>query len=152
MGFSLFSGGPIFGSGPPKFLCALLFLIRRAGLCIRVWGGWGYRDGPGAGYVDGPRLLRMRLGGLVPLVGVELGWGLASLLLLRSLAWNCALGVGWLAPSPGVYGVGGGCALTGSTRWHGIALLGLASLPRCTRWRGIALLGLGGWPPPLGLG
>ena len=29
-------------------------------------------------YMDGPRLLRVRLGGLVP----------------RSLGWNCALGVG----------------------------------------------------------
>ena len=58
------------------------------------------------------------------------------------------------------------------TRWGGIALLGLASLPSlrslawncalavggsrlsppCARWRGIALFGLGGWPPPLGLG
>ena len=45
-------------------------------------------------YMDGPRLLRMRLGELVPLVGVELGWGLASLLLLHSLAWDCTLGVG----------------------------------------------------------
>ena len=70
-------------------------------------------------YMDGPRLLRMRLGELVPLVGVELrswGWGLASLSSLHSLAWNCALGVGWLAPSPGVYGVGGGCAPIGSAR------------------------------------
>ena len=68
-------------------------------------------------YMDGPRLLRVRLGGLVPVVGVELrswGWGLASLSSLHSLVWNCALGVGWLAPSPGVYGVGGGCAPTGS--------------------------------------
>ena len=30
------------------------------------------------GYMDGPRLLRVRLGGLVP----------------HSLGWNCALGVG----------------------------------------------------------
>ena len=43
--------------------------------------------------VDGPRLLRMPLGELVQLVRVELGWGLASLLLLRSLSWNCTLGV-----------------------------------------------------------
>ena len=43
--------------------------------------------------VDGPRLLRMPLGELVQLVRVELGWGLASLLLLHSLAWNCTLGV-----------------------------------------------------------
>ena len=49
------------------------------------------------GHMDGPRLLRMRLGELVPLVRVELrswGWGLASLPSLRSLGWNCALGVG----------------------------------------------------------
>ena len=48
-------------------------------------------------YMDGPRLLRMRLGELVPLVRVELhswGWGLASLPSLHSLAWNCTLGVG----------------------------------------------------------
>ena len=37
-------------------------------------------------YMDGPWLLRMRLSELVPLVRVELGWGLASLLLLHSLA------------------------------------------------------------------
>ena len=66
--------------------------------------------------MDGPRLLRMRLSELVPLIGVELGWGLASLLLLHSLAWNCTLRVGWLAPSPGIYSVGGGCAPTSSTR------------------------------------
>ena len=46
-------------------------------------------------YMDGPRLLRMRLGELVPLVRVELrSWGLASLPSLHSLAWNCTLGVG----------------------------------------------------------
>ena len=68
--------------------------------------------------MDGPRLLRMRLGGLVPhslgcgiallglgvsispllaLVSVGLrswGWGLASLPSLHSLALNCTLGVG----------------------------------------------------------
>ena len=40
-------------------------------------------------YMDGPRLLRMRLSELVPLVEVELhswGWGLASLPSLHSLA------------------------------------------------------------------
>ena len=45
--------------------------------------------------VDGPWLLRMRLGELVTLVRVELrswGWGLASLPSLHSLAWNCTLG------------------------------------------------------------
>ena len=55
-------------------------------------------------YMDGPRLLRMRLSELVLLVSMELrswGWGLASLPSLHSLAWNCALGVRWLAPSPG---------------------------------------------------
>ena len=70
-------------------------------------------------YMDGPRLLRMRLGELVPLVGVELhswGWGLASLPSLHSLAWNCTLRFRWLTPSPGIYGMGGGCAPTGSTR------------------------------------
>ena len=69
--------------------------------------------------MNGPRLLRMRLGELVPLVRVELlswGWGLASLPSLHSLAWNCTLGVRWLTPSPGGDGVGGGCAPTGSAR------------------------------------
>ena len=78
--------------------------------------------------MDGPRLLRMRLGELVPLVRVELhswGWGLASLPSLHSLTWGCTFRVGWLTPSPGVYGVGGGWAPTGSTRQSGIALLGL---------------------------
>ena len=44
----------------------------------------------------------------VALVGVE----------LRSWGWV-------VGPLPGVYGVGGGCAPTGFTRWRGIALLGL---------------------------
>ena len=58
-------------------------------------------------YMDGPRLLRMRLDGLVPLVRVELrswGWGLASLPSLRSLAWNCALGVS-MSPLVALVGV-----------------------------------------------
>ena len=48
-------------------------------------------------YVDGPRLLCMRLGELVP----------------HSLGWNFALGVGGWRLSPPC------------TRWRGIALLGL---------------------------
>ena len=63
-------------------------------------------------YMDGPRLLRMHLGELVPLVRVELrsyGWGLASLPSLHSLAWNCTLRVGWLTP-PLVYMVWVGAA------------------------------------------
>ena len=47
-------------------------------MVYQVGGGWDYRDGPGAGYMDGPRLLRMRFGELVP----------------HSLGWNCALGIG----------------------------------------------------------
>ena len=60
--------------------------------------------------VDGPRLLRMLLGELVPLIRVELGWGLASLLLLHSLAWNCTLRVRWLTSSPRI-GVRAGCSI-----------------------------------------
>ena len=44
---------------------------------------------------------------LLALVSVGLrsyGWGLASLPSLHSLTWDCALGVGWLAPSPGIGG------------------------------------------------
>ena len=70
--------------------------------------------------MDGPRLLRVRLCELVPLVGVELrswgwvvaplpwyiwcGWGLRPHW-FRSLAWNCTLRVRWLTPSPGIAGV-----------------------------------------------
>ena len=49
--------------------------------------------------VDGPRLLRMRLGESVPHSlgwnsAVRVGGGLASLPSLHSLARNCTLGVG----------------------------------------------------------
>ena len=86
-------------------------------------------------YMDGPRLLRMHLGELVPLVRVELrswGWGLAFLPSLHSLAWNCTLGVRWLAPFPGICGVGGGCSH--SLAWNcALGVGGWHLSPRCTR-------------------
>ena len=39
-----------------------------------------------------------------------LGLGVSSLPSLHSLAWNCTLGVGWLAPFPGI-GVRAGCGI-----------------------------------------
>ena len=79
-----------------------------AGGCCWM-GGWGYRDGPGAGVYGWATALARAFGWVgSTLVGVELrswGWGLASLPSLHSFAWDCALGVGWLTPSPGI-GVG----------------------------------------------
>ena len=65
-------------------------------------------DSVGALFSSGSRFLYWA-GNHIGAVGltVSWGWGLASLPSLDSLAWNCALGVGWLAPSPGI-GVGVG--------------------------------------------
>ena len=67
-------------------------------LFSQVWGGWNYRNGPGARMYGWATALTHAFGWVgSTLVAVGLcswGWGLASLPSLHSLAWNCALGVG----------------------------------------------------------
>ena len=78
--FVRWAGGSVFGALGVSGVAGGVIVVGRVRECM-----------------DGPRLLRMRLGESVP----------------RSLGWNCALGVGdWRLSPP-------------CTRWRGIALLGL---------------------------